>query len=159
KLIHPWSIPSDAARRQFFREIQGISELSHPSLTPILDYGEASDQLYLTRRHIGPGSLLNDEGRTWYQAPLPVTRAITYIHQLAQVLHYIHTHGYTHGSLTFSNILVLRSPGLEDEPDFEPFLISDVGTAHFVRRFGQPHQPFLPITAAPEQLGKHTIAA
>src|SRR5689334_18521677 len=90
KLIHPWSVPSDAARRQFFREIQGISELSHPSLTPILDYGEARGQLYLTRRHIGPGSLLNDEGRTWYQAPLSITHAITYTYRLAQTLHYIH---------------------------------------------------------------------
>ena len=43
--------------------MQGISSLSHPSLTSILDYGEAGGQLYLTRRHIGPGSLLNDEGR------------------------------------------------------------------------------------------------
>ena len=30
KLIHPWSALTDAARRQFFRDMQSISLLVHP---------------------------------------------------------------------------------------------------------------------------------
>ncbi|TMC80263.1 MAG: serine/threonine protein kinase, partial [Chloroflexi bacterium] len=40
KLIHPWMILPDTARRQFVREMQGISLLKHPYLAAVLDYGE-----------------------------------------------------------------------------------------------------------------------
>jgi len=61
KLIHPWATLSDAARRQFFREMQGISTLTHPYLAAVLDYGEVDGQLYIARRYVTPGSLLGSE--------------------------------------------------------------------------------------------------
>lgn len=159
KLLHPWARLPEMARRQFFREMQGISMLNHPSIATVLDYGEMGNALYIARRYVTPGSLLGAEGRTWFAPPLPITAAIQYTHQLAQGLQYIHDQGYLHGSLTFSNILVLRSSNLDNDPNFAPFLLSDIGTTHFIRRFGQPRTPFQPITAAPEQFGGHTTAA
>src|SRR5207248_8237511 len=82
-----------------------------------------------------------------------------YTHQLAQTLHSIHARGYLHGAITFSNILVLRGPNLDNEPNHAPFILTDVGLANFVRRFGQPQTSPLPVTAAPEQLGKRVIPA
>jgi len=152
KLIHPQSTLPDSARRQFFRELQGISALSHAYLASVLDYGEMNGRLYLARKFVSSGSLLGTEGRLWFRPQLNVSDAIHFTHQLAQVLHYIHTRGYLHGAITFSNILVLRGPNLENEPDYAPFLLADVGLANFARHFGQePGQP-LPVTAAPEQL-------
>jgi serine/threonine protein kinase len=159
KLIHPWSRLPDAARRQFFREMQGIGALAHIYLAAVLDYGEVDGQLYIARRYTGPGPLPGDEGRIWFHPPLAAIDAIYYIHQLAQALHYIHTCGYVHGSLSFTNILVLRGSNLDNEPDFAPFLLADVGTAHFVRRFGQPPIKLLPVTAAPEQIGGRATPA
>src|SRR5579875_805002 len=159
KLIHPWSRLPDAARRQFFREMQGIGALTHIYLAAVLDYGEVDGQLYIARRYTGPGPLPGDEGRIWFHPPLAAIDAIYYIHQLAQALHYIHNCGYVHGSLSFTNILVLRGSNLDNEPDFAPFLLADVGAAHFVRRFGQPPVKLLPVTAAPEQIGGRATPA
>ncbi len=153
KLIHPWATLAEAARRQFFREMQGICRLRHPYLAEVVDYGEIDTQLYVARRYVSSGSLLGNEGRLWFRPPLPVAEAIHYACQLAQTLEYIHQQGYIHGALTLSNILVLRGANVERDPDHAPFLLADVGLAHFVRRFGQPKISLLPLTAAPEQLG------
>ncbi len=155
KLIHSWATLQDAARRQFFREMQGIGELTHPALAAVLDYGEVDGRLYIARRYVTPGSLLGSEGRYWFQPPLDVSRAVHYTQQLAEALQHIHNNGFLHGSLTFANILVLH--GID--ADSNPFLIADVGTTHFVRRFGQPQSTILPITAAPEQFGQRVTPA
>ena len=62
KLIHPQSTLPDSARRQFFRELQGISALNHPYLAPVLDYGEINSRLYIARKFVTSGSLLGTEG-------------------------------------------------------------------------------------------------
>ena len=159
KLIQPQSMLPDSARRQFFRELQGTSALNHPYLAPILDYGELNGRLYIARKFVSSGSLLGTEGRLWYRPPLNESDAIHYGHQLAQVLHYIHSRGYLHGAVTFSNILLQRGPNLNNEPDYAPFLLADVGLANFARRFGREQTAPLPITAAPEQLGKRITPA
>ncbi|SRR6266567_2889862 len=159
KLIHPWMMLPDAARRQFFREMQGISLLNHPYVAAVLDYGEIDGRLYVVRRYVTSGSLLSSDGRLWFQPPFSISDAILYGHQLAQALEYIHKRGCLHGTLTLSNILVLRGPNVDGEPGFAPFLLADVGLANFVRRFGQPQVQLLPITSAPEQLGKRVTPA
>ncbi|HEY1349431.1 MAG TPA: FHA domain-containing serine/threonine-protein kinase [Ktedonobacteraceae bacterium] len=159
KLIHPWATLPDSARRQFFREMQSLSALTHPYLDAVLDYGESDGRLYIARRYVNSGSLLGPNGRLWYHPPLAVADAFTYTSQLAQVLHYIHQHGHLHGSLTFTNVLVLRGPHGEGETDHAPFLLADIGLANFVRRFGQPQVATLPVSAAPEQLGKRVTPA
>jgi serine/threonine protein kinase len=159
KLIHPKSTLPDAARRQFFREMQGISILNHLYLASVLDYGEIDGKLYVARRYVGNGSLLGNNGRLWFRIPLDISDAIQYGLQLAQALQYIHNRGYLHGALTFSNILVLRGPNLEHETNYAPFLLADAGLTNFVRRSGENGGMPLPITAAPEQLGKRVIPA
>jgi serine/threonine protein kinase len=157
KLIHPWFRLPDPARRQFFREMQGISAITHHYLTTILDYGDFDGQLYIARHCVNTGSLLSTEGRSWYGPPLPITDAIRYIHQLAQAIQHLHMHGCIHGALTLTNILVQQGPIAQKHTDFAPFLLSDVGSAHFVRRFGMPKIAFLPVTAAPEQAERRVI--
>jgi len=159
KLIHPWGILPDAARRQFFREMQDISQLHHPYLAPILDYGESEGKLYVVRRFASTGSLLSNEGRIWFKPPLPINDAFHYAHQLAQALNTLHAQGHPHGSLTLSNILILRGFNADHEPDFAPFLLCDAGLANFARFFGQPQITLLPITAAPEQFSKRVTPA
>jgi serine/threonine protein kinase len=159
KLIHPWSALPDAARRQFFRELQDISLLTHPSLAQVLDYGETDGYLYVVRRYVSNGSLLSSEGRSWYKPPLENADAIQYTSQLAQALGHIHAHGHIHGALTFTNILVLRTASIEHAADFAPFLLADSGLANYVRHFGQPRLSLLPVTAAPEQLGNRVTPA
>lgn len=153
KLIHPWGRLADAALRQFFREMQGMSIITHPYLAATLDYGELDGNLYVARRYVSAGSLLNSEGRAWFRPPLAIPDAIQYTFQLAQTLAHFHSNGYVHGALTLSNVLVLRGPNVDNEHNYAPFLLADSGLAHFVRRFGQPQMIHYPITAAPEQFG------
>jgi serine/threonine protein kinase len=159
RLIHPWESLPDSARRQFFREMQGISALNHPYLATVLDYGEIDGRLYVARRYVSSGSLLGSDGRLWFRPPLAIRDACKHAHQLAQVLQYIHQHGYMHGSLTFSNVLVLRGPNVEHAEGYAPFLVADIGLSNFVRRFGHPQVEALPVSAAPEQLEKRTTPA
>ena len=159
KLIHPWAKLSDSAHRQFLREMQSISTISHPYLANVLDYGEANGYLYIARRYVSAGSLLGSEGRLWFNPPLQVEHAIDYSYQLAQTLQHIHDQSYLHGGLTLANVLILRGANPENDPHFAPFLLADVGLAHFIRRFGQPKVAFLPVTTAPEQLGLYATMA
>jgi len=159
KLIHPTATLPDAARRQFFREMQGVSILNHSYLAPVLDYGEFDGKLYVARRYVSNGSLLSHNGRMWFQVPLDVFYAVQYGYQLAKVLQYIHNRGYLHGALTLANILVLRIPNFVNESDYAPFLLADVGLTQFVRCLGEKNNTPLPITAAPEQLYKRIIPA
>ncbi len=154
KLIHPWSDLPYTARRQFFRDMQVLSVLAHTALVAVLNYGEVAGQLYVVRRYINNGSLLGNEGRAWFNPPIDMRHAFTYIYQISQALHLIHSYGYAHGALTFSNILISKRA----EADSAPLLLSDAGLAQFVRRFGQ--QRMLPMTAAPEQFkGQGTPAS
>lgn len=157
KLIHPWSELSYAARRQFFRDMQVLSVLTHTRLATVLNYGEVAGLLYVARQYTDKGSLLGNAGRMWFSSPLNIKDAFTYTYQLSQALHLIHSYDYVHGALTFSNILI--SERLRAEPDSAALLLSDAGLAQFVRRFGQPQQSMLPMTAAPEQFKGQVTAA
>jgi serine/threonine protein kinase len=148
KLIHPWAPLPDQARRQFFRDTQVISGLSHPLLSPLLNYGEVHGQLFVVRPFTTYGSLLSSEGRRWFQTPLPISKAFTYALQIARVLAYIHSNGYIHGSLTLSNILITHTPCAEE---IAALVLTDIKLASFVRQYGQPINTLLPTTAAPEQ--------
>jgi len=159
KLIHPTATLSDATRRKFFREMQGISILNHPDLAQVLDYGEFDAKLYVARRFVSNGTLLSCNGRLWFKAPLDVFDALHYGHKLAQVLQYVHNRGYLHGALTLPNILVLHNPNEENTRKDSPFLLADAGLTHFVRSSGEKNSTPLPITSAPEQLYKRTIPA
>ncbi len=147
KLIHPWSELSYAVRRQFFRDMQVLSVLAHTCLAAVLNYGEFAGKLYVVRRYTNKGSLLGNEGRVEFSPPLVIRDAFIYTYQLSQALHLIHSYDHVHGALTFSNILISERA----EVDSAPLLLSDAGLAQFVRRFGQPQQSMLPMTAAPEQ--------
>lgn len=157
KLIHPSSTLPDASRRQFFREMQGISILNHPYLAQVLDYGEFDGRLYVARRFVSDGSLLSINGRLWFNAPLNIFEAVHYGHQLAQALQFIHNRGHVHGAITLSNILISHKPVSENSHANSLLLLADAGLTHFVRS-SRNNAPF-PITAAPEQLYMRTIPA
>ena len=159
KLIHPASTLPDASRRRFFREMQGISILNHPYLAQVLDYGEFDGRLYVARRFVSNGSLLSNNGRLWFNAPLDVFDAVHYAHQLAQALQFIHNRGHVHGAITLSNILISHNPVSEDTYTNSPFLLADAGLTHFVRSSSIKISTPLPFTSAPEQLYKRTIPA
>ncbi|GLV60187.1 hypothetical protein KDH_70090 [Dictyobacter sp. S3.2.2.5] len=157
KMIHPWTLLPDAARRQFFREMQAMGSLGYPQLARILNYGEWHGQLFVARTYTSYGSLINEQGRNWFRPPMDVRRAVGHAAQLSGALTQLHTIGYAHGSLTLSNILIAQDPSTASS---SPFLIADAALGTFVRKMGRPPMTFFPMTAAPEQFtGRTTLAS
>jgi Protein kinase domain./FHA domain. len=151
KLIHPWAQLPDQVRRQFFRDIQNISQLSHPLLSPLLNYGEIHGQLFVARPFISSSAISEDQGKPLSKTPMPTTTAFAYALQIARALAYIHKHGYMHGSLTLSNILIAKTIENANTDRSTPLLLTDIGLSSFVYQYGQPVNALLPITSAPEQ--------
>ncbi|GER85867.1 hypothetical protein KDW_00290 [Dictyobacter vulcani] len=157
KLIHPWAPLPDIARRQFYREINALSHLNQSQLAPIFNYGEWHGQLFIARIYAEYGSLLNEQGRAWFRPPFDAPIAVHYAVHITNALTTIHSLGYTHGSVTFSNLILTQSPQPNSKQN--PFLLADSSLATFVRSMGQPRSTFFPSTTAPEQFEGQTIPA
>lgn len=151
KLIHPWTQLPDQVRRQFFRDMQNISQLSHPSLSPLLNYGEIHGQLFVVRPFISSDTLSEDQRKPLPNTPMPITTAFVSALQIARVLAYIHKHGYIHGSLTPANILSARTINNANTDRSTSLLLTDIGLSSFVYQYGQPIEPLPLTTSAPEQ--------
>ncbi|OBG56986.1 MULTISPECIES: serine/threonine-protein kinase [unclassified Mycobacterium] len=90
-------------RKRMEREARITGRLLEPHVVPIHDYGEIDGQLYLEMRlieGIDLGSLLEREG------PLPASRAVAIVHQVAAALDAAHAAGVTHRDVKPQNILI-----------------------------------------------------
>src|SRR5450631_408922 len=87
---------------RFLQEGTALTQLKHPAIIPIYDYGEYSGYPYLITPFV-PGSslaqLLRSQGRFSIEAVLRVLR------QVADGLDYAHSSGILHGSLSAANIV------------------------------------------------------
>ncbi|GHO73068.1 hypothetical protein KSD_08390 [Ktedonobacter sp. SOSP1-85] len=153
KVMHPWPALPNSARYQFFHEMQDISLIVHPQLTALLDYGDFEGRLYATRTYFAAGSLLGDAGRAHFQAPMLPQVAIKQLVPLAQALHNLHTHGYIHGALTFSNVLLNEE--IPTPTETTSLQVADAGFTYFAQHVGGLQPLLLPATAAPEQWHRH----
>ncbi len=89
-------------RERFRREAEASSQLSHPHICSILDYGELETTVYLVMPYLGGGSLadLIVRGGT-----VPPTVAASVCAQVAVALDYAHRHGIVHRDVKPDNIL------------------------------------------------------
>jgi DNA-binding response OmpR family regulator len=120
--------------KRFFTEARAISELDHPNIVPLYDYGIAEQTFYYTMPFIEGGSLDTllhgpDHGEDIVPARhLPRPFCLTIIRALARALDYAHQRGVYHRDIKPGNILIDR--------DNKPWLI-DFGLAK-VARLGDP---------------------
>jgi serine/threonine protein kinase len=87
---------------RFMQEGMALTQLKHPAIIPIYDYGEYGGYPYLITPFV-PGSslaqILRSQGRFSIEAVLRVLR------QVADGLDYAHRNGILHGSLSAANIV------------------------------------------------------
>jgi serine/threonine protein kinase len=134
----------------FQQEAQHLSDLQHPNIVHIVDYGVDNDTAYLALEHITAQSL-RQKHRPGEK--LPVATIVEYVRQIAEALGYAHRRGVVHRNIKPESLLL--SPG-------KTVRVSNFGlTAGSLSAGVKPPEggAYLFYTA-PEQLeGQHTAAS
>ncbi len=87
---------------RFEREVEVISQLEHPHILPIYDYGEADGVPFIAMRYLGGGSM----AQMTEEATDDLTALVKPLQQIADALDYAHQQGVIHRDLKPANILL-----------------------------------------------------
>src|SRR5262249_27643860 len=107
KIIRPNLLAEREVVARFHREIQVISQLSHPNIVHAYDAGPCGAALLLAMESVGGIDLARLVKRC---GPLSVALACDCIFQAAQGLQYAHERGLVHRDLKPPNLLVTSRP-------------------------------------------------
>ena len=136
KMLHAHLAREPEMRERFRREAEAASQLTHPYLCTILDYGASSEAVYIVLPYLSGGSLADQLTKERIVAPAAAAAVCA---QVAMALDYAHRRGVVHRDIKPDNIL--------DDEDGNA-LITDFGiaTARFHgrltgtgRAMGTPH--------------------
>jgi serine/threonine protein kinase len=89
-------------RERFRREAEAASQLCHPHICGIVDYGEVDDSVYLVMPFLAGGSLADVLVR---DKTVPSERAAAVTAQVATALDYAHRRGIVHRDVNPDNVL------------------------------------------------------
>lgn len=102
KIISPAFAGDHAARERFNQEAKLASEISHPNIVSVVDFGEdAQFGAYMVMELVEGDSLI-----TAGTLPMTVKRAIDVLGQVADALDHIHKRGIIHGDVKAENIML-----------------------------------------------------
>ncbi len=87
---------------RFEREVEVISQLEHPHILPIYDYGQSEGLPFIAMRYLGGGSLEQRIRR----GVLGLDEIDRPLRQVSQALDYAHTRGIVHRDLKPGNIML-----------------------------------------------------
>ena len=90
-------------RARFLREARSVSQLSHPNIAALYDYGETEDDQPYIVMEIVNGRELSELLR---EGPLKVSRAIEIIESVAEALSEAHALGIVHRDIKPSNVFI-----------------------------------------------------
>ncbi len=155
KLMRSWMVGDPVAVSRFHREAENASQISHPNVAQVYDFGETSDGMIYLAMEFVPGeplsAILDREGR------LNAVRAAELVRQTADALVAAHGMGILHRDLKPDNIMVARSRTGTDIVKLVDFGIARVmnrGTQQFTSTgmiVGTPDY------MSPEQLAGETL--
>ncbi len=102
KIISPTFATDNAARQRFNQEAKLASEISHPNIVSVVDFGEDEQFGAYMVMELVEGDPLVTEG----SLPMSVKRAIDVLAQVADALDHIHKRGIIHGDVKADNIML-----------------------------------------------------
>jgi serine/threonine protein kinase len=111
KLISPTFADDTTARARFNQEAKLASQISHPNIVSVFDYGEDSKFGAYMVMELIEGEPLAAAGTDQPGATPPVKRALDILAQIADALDFIHRRGIVHGDVKADNILLVAEPG------------------------------------------------
>jgi tRNA A-37 threonylcarbamoyl transferase component Bud32 len=107
KVMNPGMHQDPDAIARFNREAKNASQLNHPNVCAIYDFGETPEgMIYLAMEFIEGSSL---SGIIEKAGALPASRAASIIHQAADALQVAHDYGIVHRDLKPDNIMIARA--------------------------------------------------
>jgi len=102
KIIAPAFAEDELARARFNQEAKLASEIAHPNIVSVVDFGEdATVGAYMVMELVEGEPLMQRE-------PMSVRRALDVLGQIADVLDHIHRHGIIHGDIKPENIMLVH---------------------------------------------------
>jgi hypothetical protein len=140
-LVHSFGAPTE--QKQFLREAQIVSQLSHPAIVSLYDVGmEDGNVAYLVMEYVAGKTLQQVLAES--TGPMPIPRACAWISDLAGALHRAHRSGVIHGDIKPANILVTEDGKVK---------LSDFGIARFATQVsGSGKMMGTPAYLSPEQI-------
>lgn len=138
KVLRRELLPLDEARERFRREARMSAQLEHPSIVPILDFGDTPRLMYIVMRFVC-GESLGDRLRRERRLAADDVRRI--LAGLAGALEYAHAQGVVHRDLKPENVLLERGTGAVVLADFGVAKRRswDPVRSELRRAFGTPH--------------------
>jgi tRNA A-37 threonylcarbamoyl transferase component Bud32 len=107
KVMNPGMHQDPDAIARFNREAKNASQLNHPNVCAIYDFGETPEgMIYLAMEFIEGSSL---SGLIEKAGALPASRAAGIIHQAADALQVAHDYGIVHRDLKPDNIMIAKA--------------------------------------------------
>ncbi len=162
---YPDANTSKEAARLFQREMKAISQLDHPHILPLFDFGEETVNrtklTYMVMPFRQEGSLadwLQERGSAQMLSPQEVAH---FVSQAADALQHAHDHQLVHQDVKPSNFLMRRRSGHPSHPDLPDLLLADFGIAKFTTATATVSQSIrgTPAYMAPEQWDGQPVAA
>ena len=102
KVISPAFALDAAARARFNQEAKLASEITHPNIVSVVDFGEDPELGAYMVMELVDGDALIDEGGT----PMSMRRVCDVLGQIADALDHIHRRGIIHGDVKADNIML-----------------------------------------------------
>ncbi|MBL8798756.1 MAG: protein kinase [Planctomycetia bacterium] len=105
KVLRPEVLADKEVVARFYREIEVLSQISHPNIVHAYDAGPVGSMLVLAMEYVEGTDL---EKLVKQQGRLPVEHAVDYIRQAALGLQHAHEKGLIHRDIKPSNLLVKK---------------------------------------------------
>jgi serine/threonine-protein kinase len=107
KIISPAFAGDHAARARFNQEAKLASEISHPNIVSVVDFGEDAHYGAYMVMELVEGESLVSAGAV----PMSARRALDVLAQVADALEHIHKRGIIHGDVKADNIMLTEESG------------------------------------------------
>ncbi|MBP6744111.1 serine/threonine protein kinase [bacterium] len=107
KMLHPHMIGREQSRDRFRQEAQAVSQIDHPNVVRIFDFGISEDNRPYIVMDFLDGVSLGDIIKA--SGPLELGRALKLFIQICDALSYAHNKGVIHRDLKPSNIIILET--------------------------------------------------